>query len=145
MKGSPEPERELARRLAPWGVPATALAFLGGALAGGAGAGWSAGLGVAVAAANFTLHGLSLAWAARISAVALGTVAVVGFALRMGAIVALLLVLDRLAWFSPLAFGLAVVPATLVLLGLEVRLLCGGVGSELRLPAAPVEVGERAR
>ncbi|HXF57129.1 MAG TPA: hypothetical protein VNO34_06090 [Actinomycetota bacterium] len=141
MKGSPDPERELVRRLAPWGLPATGLALLGGALAGGAGPAWSAGLGVAVVATNFALHGLSLSWAAGVSITALATVAMAGFVLRMGAIVALLFVLDRFAWFSPLAFGLAVVPATLVLLGLEVRLVSRGVGSELRLP--PTAVGER--
>ena len=42
--------------------------------------------------------------------------------------------LSRLAWFSPLAFGLAVVPATLLLLGYEMKLLAGGLGTELQIP-----------
>jgi hypothetical protein len=42
--------------------------------------------------------------------------------------------LDQMAWFSPLAFGLAVVPATLLLLGYEMKLLAGGLGAELEIP-----------
>jgi hypothetical protein len=145
MTASPEPERELVRRLAPLGLPAAGLALLGGALAGGRDVAWSAALGVAVVAANFALHGLSLARAARVSVTVLGAVAVAGFVVRMGAIVALLFLLDRFAWFSSLAFGLAVVPATLLLLGLEMRLVARGAGGGLRLPAAPQPAGVRER
>ena len=57
-----------------------------------------------------------------------------GFVIRMAVIVAIMFGLDQLAWFSPLAFGLAVVPATLLLLGYEMKLLAGGLGAELEVP-----------
>jgi len=41
------------------------------------------------------------------------------------------------ARFSPLAFGLAAVPATLLLLGFEARLMLRGVGAQLQIPPDP--------
>ena len=129
-----EPEREMVRRIAPFGVPAALIAFLIGWLAGGLGAGWSAAIGIAVVTLNFVANGLSLARAARISLPALMAVALIGFAVRLGAILAFMFLLDRFGWFSPLAFGLAVVPATVLLLVYEMRLLAGGLGTELQIP-----------
>ncbi len=129
-----EPEREMVRRIAPFGVPAAAAALAIGALAGGWGVGWSAGVGIAVVALNFVANGLSLARAARVSLQALMAVALFGFVVRLGAILAFMFLLNRFDWFSPLAFGLAVVPATLLLLGFEMKLLAGGLGTELQIP-----------
>jgi hypothetical protein len=130
-----EPERELVRRAAPYGVPAALLALLVGAVAGGWDVGWSAAAGVAVVGLNFVVSGLSLAWAARVSLTAVAAVVMGGFVIRMSAIVAIMYGLDRLTgWFSPLAFGLAVVPATILLLVYELKLLASGVGKELILP-----------
>ncbi|HEX9236216.1 MAG TPA: hypothetical protein VF972_08050 [Actinomycetota bacterium] len=134
MTTNVEPEVLMVRRVAPFGVPAIFGAVLIGALAAGWDVGWSAGIGVAVVWANTTASGLSLARAARISLTALYGVAMGGFVVRLGVIVAIMAALNRLAFFSPLAFGLAVVPATLVLLVFETRLLAGGVGQELQIP-----------
>lgn len=136
----PEPERELVRRAAPFALPTTLLALLVGAIAGGWGVGWSAAIGIAVVFLNFALNGLSLAWAARVSLVALFAVAAIGFIVRMAAIVALMFLLRRFDFFSIAAFGLAVVPGTFVLLTFEMRLLAAGVGRELVLPAGPGSV-----
>jgi len=124
----------MVRRLAPWGLPAAVAALLLGAAAGGWDVGISAALGILVVSANFVANGLSLAWAAGVSLTALSAVAMGGFVVRLGVIVAIMAVLNRFAFFSPLAFGLAVVPATLLLLGFEMRLLAGGVGRELQVP-----------
>lgn len=129
-----DPEREMVRRAMPFGLPAFVLALFAGAWAGGWNVGWSAAIGVAVVFVNFLVHGLSLARAARISIVALQAVALVGFVVRLAAIVAILAALNRLAFFSPLAFGVAVVPSTILLLAYEMKLLGRGLGSELRLP-----------
>ena len=131
---SAEPELEMVRRGVWFGPPAFVLALAIGAAAGGWNIGWSAAIGIAVVLANFVAHGASLAWAARRSLTALAAVAMGGFVVRLGAIVAVMFVLNRLSFFSPLAFGLAVVPATLLLLIFEMKLLAGGLGSELRLP-----------
>ena len=48
--------------------------------------------------------------------------------------------LDTLDWFSPLAFGLAVVPFTMLLLAYEAQLMLRGTGTELQIPADPAAV-----
>jgi hypothetical protein len=127
----PEPERELVRRAIPFAIPAFALAFAIGALLGGRDDAWSAALGIVVVAANFAANGLSLAWAARISPNALFGVAMGGFAVRLGAVLVVMLLLNRLAFFSPVAFVAALVPATIALLVLEIRLLSGRFTADL--------------
>jgi hypothetical protein len=132
-----EPEREMVRRIAPFGLPAAAVALAAGAVAGGWGVGWSACVGIAVVTLNFVANGLSIARAARVSLQALMAVALLGFVVRLGAILAFMFLLNRFGWFSPLAFGLAVVPATILLLGFEMKLLAGGLGTELQIPPPP--------
>ncbi len=131
---SVEPELEMVRRGVWFGPPAFALALAIGTAAGGWDIGWSAAIGIAVVFVNFVVHGISLSRAARRSLTALGAVAMGGFVVRMGAIVGIMFALNQLSFFSPLGFGLAVVPATVLLLVFEMRLLAGGLGSELRLP-----------
>lgn len=126
-----EPEREMVRRVVPYVAPALAAALGVGAAAGGWDAGWSAALGVGVVALNFVANGLSVAWAARISPTLLFGVAMGGFVVRLGAIVIAMVLLDRLAWFSPLAFAAAVVPATILLLVYEAKLLSGRMQGDL--------------
>lgn len=137
MTPSAEPERELVRRAAPYAFPACVVALLSGAAAGGWDVGWSAALGVAVVALNSVAAGLSMSRAARISVAAIAAVGMGGFVVRLAAIVALMFLLDRFApWFSPLAFGLAVIPATILLLAYELRLLAAGVGRDLIIQQA---------
>lgn len=135
-----EPERELVRRVVPFGPPVVAATLLIGAVAGGWGAGWSAAIGVAIVFANFAIHGWSLSRAARISPAALSAVALGGFVIRLGVIVAMVLLLNRLAFFSPTALAAAVIPTTILLLVYELKLLAGPVGQQWRIPeeqAAP--------
>jgi hypothetical protein len=126
-----EPEREMVRRALPYAVPALAVALTVGTLLAGWGAGWSAAIGVAVVALNLVAHGLSLAWAARISPTMVFAVGLGGFALRLGTILVVLILLNRLPWFSPAAFVFAVVPATIVLLVYEAKLLSGRMQVDL--------------
>ncbi|HET6770060.1 MAG TPA: hypothetical protein VFH75_00285 [Actinomycetota bacterium] len=130
MKG-PEPEKETIRRVLPFALPAAAIAMAAGTLTSGWSAGWSAVIGVAVVAANFVAHGLSLAWAARISPTMIFAVGLGGFFLRLVVIVLVLVMLRTFPWFSPLSFAVAVVPATVVLLIAEARLLSGRMQAEL--------------
>jgi len=127
----PEPERELVRRVLPFAAPAFALALVIGALVGGRDVAWSAALGIVVVAVNFAANGLSLAWAARISPNVLFGVAMGGFVVRLGAVLVVMLLLDRLTFFSPTAFIAALVPATVALLVLEIRLLSGRFTADL--------------
>lgn len=130
MKG-PEPEKETIRRVLPYVLPAAALALGVGRLMSGWPVGWSAAIGVAVVAGNMVAHGLSLAWAARISSTMIFAVGLGGFFVRLVVIVLVLVMLRSLPWFSPLAFAVAVVPATVVLLIAEARLLSGRMLAEL--------------
>jgi hypothetical protein len=132
-----EPEVLMARRVAPYGPPAMALALLVGAVAAGWEVGWSALIGVAVVWANTSVSAVVQARAARISLTALSAAVMGGFVVRMGVIVAIMAGLNQLDFFSPLAFGLAVVPATLAILAFEMRLLAGGLGQDLQIPPPP--------
>lgn len=126
-----EPEREMIRRALPFGPPAVVLALLAGAVLGGWDVGLSAAIGVVMVLANFVVHGWSLSRAARISPTVLYAVGLGGFMVRLAAIAGIMFALDRQAFFSPLAFGLAVVPATVSLLILEMRQLQGRMQVEL--------------
>jgi len=137
---TPRPEREMVRRALVPGLLAVPVAFGLGLALGGTGAAWSAALGLVVVLANFVAHGLSLACASRISIGTVHAVSLGGVIIRLGIIVGLMFALDTTAWFSPVAFGLAVVPGTLSLLAYEAKLVAGGLGSVLEIPADPAAV-----
>ncbi|HEX6400010.1 MAG TPA: hypothetical protein VF108_06015, partial [Actinomycetota bacterium] len=88
-------------------------------------------IGVAIVFANFVAHGWSLAWAARISPVVLHAVALGGFVVRLGIIVGIIVGLQRLPWFTLGWFLAALVPTTLALLALEMKLLSGRMQADL--------------
>jgi hypothetical protein len=121
----------MIRRALPFAPPAAALAFGVAALLSDMDAGWSAAIGVGIVFANFIAHGWSLAWAARISPVVLYAVALGGFIVRLGIVVGIIVGLQRLPWFSLEWFLAALVPTTLALLALEMKLLSGRLQTEL--------------
>jgi hypothetical protein len=125
------PERELIRRIAPWGLPVAIVAFALGAWIGGADAGWSAAIAIAVVFGNFVAHGWSLALAATISPTVLYAVGLGGFVVRLGIIVVVIALLDQTAWFSVVAFIGALVPTTIALLVVEMKLLSGRMQADL--------------
>jgi len=113
------------------GAAAALLAFVLGYVFGGSGVAWSAFLGVAVAVLNFAAGAWALAWASTVSLAAIQLVVLVGFIVRLGIIVGIMAALSLTAWFSVLAFGLAVAPAALGLLIYESTLVARGLGQEL--------------
>jgi hypothetical protein len=141
------PERIMVRRAMVAGLVGAPVATAVAYLAGGGGAAASALIAVAVVVVNFAAHGLSLAWAAGVSITAVHAVALGGVVGRLGVIVALMVLLDRTAFFSPLAFGLTAVIGTLALLVYEARLVQRGLGGELQIPPDPaaVQAHERLR
>ena len=132
------------RALAPAAI-ALPVAFGLGAAAGGPSAAVSAALGVVVAFGNFAAHGLSLAWASGVSIGVVHAVALGGVVLRLGVILGAMFVMNATTWFSPVAFGLAVVPGTLALLAYEAKLVLGGVGAGLQIPPDPAAEGAADR
>lgn len=137
---SERPERVMVRKAL---FPFLACLALAPAIAGalsGRGAAISAALGVLVVFANFAAQGLSLAWAAGVSITVVQVVTLAGFVVRLGIILGLLYLLDTFDWFSPLAFGLTVVPVLILLLVYEAKLVMGGLGGTLQIPADPAAI-----
>lgn len=131
MTTTVEPERELVRRLLPFAVPALGIAAGFGAVLGGSGAAWSAAIAIVAVALNFVAYASSVAWAARISPMLVMAVGLGGYVVRVAAFTVALLLLNRLSWFSPLAFVAAFAPATIALLVVEMRLLGGRMHADL--------------
>lgn len=120
-----EPERLVLHRVLPFAPLAIAVAFATGAAVVNAGAGLSAALGVTVVAGNLVAFAVSLSWASQISPVAVYSVGLGGFVIRMLVFLVLLALLDATAWFSPAAFIAAFVPTTIALLAIELKILSG--------------------
>jgi len=131
---SVEPEREMVRRALPFAVGVVILCFALGTAARGLGVGASVATGAAVAFANFAAAGLTLVWASRISVTFLGVAAFSGVVVRLAVIAGVVVLLDRLALFSPGAFFLGVLPLSFALLLFEAKILMGPVGREVRIP-----------
>jgi hypothetical protein len=128
---APEPERALIRRVSPFAVPAAIVAFAVAALFGGAAAGWSAAIAIAVVYANFVANASSIAWAATVSPTLVSIVALGGYVVRLVVYTIALVLLNQLAWFSPVAFALALVPAVIALLVYEAKALSGSMQADL--------------
>lgn len=126
-----EPERELVRRILPFVPLALVAAFAIGWLAGGSGAAWSAAIAVAIVAANFVAFALSIAWAAAVSDTMLAIVALGGYLVRLLIFTLVLVGLNTLAWFSPLAFICALMPAVIALLVYEAKILTGRMQADM--------------
>ena len=126
-----EPERELVRRVLPFVPLAVIAAFAVGWLVGGSGAAWSATIAVAIVAANFVAFALSIAWAATVSPTMLAIVALGGYLVRLMIFTLVLVGLNTLAWFSPLAFVCALMPAVIALLVYEAKILSGRLQADM--------------
>ena len=132
------PESELVRRIAPFAIPAAVVAFAVASLIGGTDAGWSAAIAIAVVTLNFVAHGWSLALAAQISPMVLYAVGLGGFIVRLGVIVAVIALLQQTEWFSIAAFIAALVPCTVALLVVEMKMLAGRMQADLwTVPSGP--------
>jgi hypothetical protein len=125
------PERELIRRISPFALPVAIAAFVLGTLVDGTDAGWSAAIAIAVVYVNFVAHGSSLALAATISPTVLFAVGVGGFLVRLGIIVLVIALLQQTEWFSIVAFIAALIPATIALLMVEMKILSGRMQADL--------------
>ncbi len=118
-----EPEKLVLRRVLPFAPVAIVVALILGTFFGDASDGWSAALGVVVVAVNLVAFAVSLSWASRISPEAIYVVGLGGFVMRLLVFVVLLVVLEGMTWFSPVAFVAAFVPATIALLAVELKIL----------------------
>jgi cytochrome c biogenesis factor len=125
------PERELIRRISPFALPVAIGAFALGTLIDGTDAGWSAAIAIAVVYLNFVANGSSLVLAASISPTVLYAVGLGGFLVRLGVVVAVIALLQQTDWFSIVAFIAALIPSTVALLVVEMKLLSGRMQADL--------------
>ena len=125
------PEREMIRRISPFALPVALAAFARGTLVEGTDAGWSATIAIVVVYLNFVAHGSSLALAATISPTVLYAVGLGGFLVRLGVILLVIALLQQTEWFSILAFIAALIPSTIALLVVEMKLLSGRMQADL--------------
>jgi len=125
----------MVRRAMPIGVASLVVSFVIGFLFGGWPVGVSAALGALAVVGNFVANGLALDWASDRSLSLYQVVGLGGYIVRLSVIVGLLFGLSTLPWFSALAFGLAVLPTAIVVLGYEASLWRKGVGQQLIIPA----------
>lgn len=121
----------MIRRISPFALPVAVGAFAIGTLLDGTEAGWSAAIAIAVVYLNFVAHGSSLALAASISPTVLYAVGLGGFLARLGVIVAVIALLQQTDWFSIVAFIAALIPSTVALLVVEMKLLSGRMQADL--------------
>jgi hypothetical protein len=132
-----EPERQLVRKVTPFAPVALIVAFAIGALVSGLGAGVSAAIGIVIVYVNVAANAWIVSTAARISMTALFGAVMGGFIVRLAIILGIMFWLNTFAFFSPIAFGLAVIPATLLLIGYEMKLVSGPLGQQWNLPEGP--------
>ena len=117
----PAVERQLAFDMVRRGVVvAPVLVLLAAVIWGGDGA-WSALVAVALVLVNLTLSAVGLSWAARVSAAALMAVALGGFAVRMGLVVAVVALVRDEPWIDLTALAVGVLVTHLGLLFWELR------------------------
>jgi len=119
------------------GALAAIVALVVGSIVGGLGVGVSAALGVIVAVSNFAVNAYALGWARKQSPTAVQVVALGGYIVRIGIVVGLIFLLRLFPWFDTMAFGIAVISAAILLLIYETKLVLGGLGAELEIPARP--------
>jgi hypothetical protein len=121
----------MIRRISPFALAVAIAAFVLGTVVDGTDAGWSAAIAIVVVYVNFVAHGSSLALAATISPTVLYAVGLGGFIVRLSVIVLVIALLQQTEWFSIVAFIAALIPATVALLVVEMKLLSGRMQADL--------------
>jgi hypothetical protein len=128
---APPVERELAFDMGRRGICAAPVVVLAALLIWGGDGAWSALVAVAVVLVNLVLAAVSLSWAARRSLTLVMAVAFGGFAVRMGLVTVVLLVVRNEPWIDLVALGVTVLVTHLGLLFWELRY----VSASLAFPA----------
>jgi hypothetical protein len=128
---APPVERELAFDMARRGLWVAPAIVAASALVWGGDGAWSALVAVGVVLVNLILAAVSLSWAARRSLTLLMAVAFAGFAVRMGLVTAVLLLVKDRPWIDLVALGVTILVTHLGLLFWELRY----VSASLAYPA----------
>jgi hypothetical protein len=125
------PETAIARDLVRRGLPVAPVLIVVSGLIWGMDGALSAAFGMALVLVNFLIAASLLAWGARISLTMLMVASLGGFLLRMGLIVAAVVLVKDMAWISLPALGVTILVTHLGLLLWETRY----VSASLAFPA----------
>jgi hypothetical protein len=128
---APAVERELAFDMLKRGVWFAPLVVIAATIVWGTAGASSAGVAIGLVAVNLVLAALALSWAARRSLNMLMVVALGGFAVRMGLVTVVLLLVKDEPWIDLVALGVTVLVTHLGLLFWELRY----VSASLAFPA----------
>ena len=117
----PAVERELAFDMVRRGVVVAPVLVLLGALVWGGDGAWSLLVAVGLVLVNLALSAIALSWAARVSLTMIMAVALGGFAVRMGLVVAVVALVRDEPWIDLTALAVGVLVTHLGLLFWELR------------------------
>jgi hypothetical protein len=143
VEAQPQVERDIALDLVKHGLLiAPAVILVAGLVSGWDGTA-SAAIALGIVCLNFTLAALSVGWAAKISPVMVGGVALGGYVVRLGLILVALVLLRHVSWIVLPWLGFTLVGAHLVLLFWEMRYVSMSLAAPGLRPRLPIPTGEK--
>jgi hypothetical protein len=143
VEAQPQVERDIALDLVKHGLLLAPVVVLVAGLVSGWDGTASAAIAFGIVCLNFTLAALSVGWAAKISPVMVGGVALGGYVIRLGLILVALVLLRHVSWIVLPWLGFTLVGAHLVLLFWEMRYVSMSLAAPGLRPRIPVPTGEK--
>ena len=128
------PEALIARGIARRSLYVAPLWLLAAGLIWGVGGAASAAYALALVVANFAAAAALINWSVRISPVALMLTVLVGFALRLGILLLLVLAVSGLSLFEPVPLAITIAAGHLGLLVNEIRYVSASLSLPLSAP-----------
>jgi hypothetical protein len=142
---APQPvERDIARDLVKHGLLLAPVVILVAGIVSGWDGTASAAIAFAIVILNFTLAAVSVGWAAKISPVMVGGVALGGYIVRLGLILIALVGLRHVPWIVLPWLGFTLVGAHLVLLAWETHYVSLQLAAPGLRPRTPIPTGEES-
>ena len=143
MEAQPQVERDIALDLVKHGLLLAPVVILVAGLVSGWDGTASAAIAFGIVCLNFTLAAVSVGWAAKISPVMVGGVALGGYVVRLGLILTALVLLRHVPWIVLPWLGFTLVGAHLVLLFWEMRYVSLSLAAPGLRPSLPTPTGEK--
>jgi hypothetical protein len=143
VEAQPQVERDIALDLVKHGLLLAPVVILVAGLVSGWDGTASAAIALGIVCLNFTLAALSVGWAAKISPVMVGGVALGGYVVRLGLILGALVLLRHVSWIVLPWLGFTLVGAHLALLFWEMRYVSLSLAAPGLRPSLPIPTGEK--
>ena len=143
MEAQPQVERDIALDLVKHGLLLSPVVVLVAGIVSGWDGTASAAIALGIVCLNFTLAALSVGWAAKISPVMVGGVALGGYVVRLALILVALVLLRNVSWIVLPWLGFTLVGAHLVLLFWEMRYVSMSLAAPGLRPRLPIPTGEK--